>query len=141
MIWKNFYLTNWKQKIKIGNSFLRIFVFLLESPQGSVLGSLLTILYTSPRKQVISSFNATHHLYADVTKLYLTIDSQYFDPSIEKLSIFLSVQESMNGVKLKLNPDKTEFIIISNKHTKESFTAKFPMSFLHSSSSVEVKKI
>ena len=46
----------------------------------------------------------------------------------------------MNGVKLKLNPDKTEFIIISNKHTKESLTAKFLMSFLHSSSSVEVKK-
>ena len=39
----------------------------------------------------------------------------------------------MNGVTLKLNPDKTEFIIIGSKHTRESLMPKFPFTFLHSS--------
>ena len=45
----------------------------------------------------------------------------------------ISVQEWMNGGKLKLNPDKTEFIIINDKHTRESFVSKFLVTFLQSS--------
>ena len=39
----------------------------------------------------------------------------------------------MNGVKLKLNPDKTEFIMIGDKQTRESPIPKFPGTFLKSS--------
>ena len=58
-----------------------------------------------------------------------------------ELTVFFSVQEWMNGVKLKLNPDKTEFIITGDKYTRESLTPKFPVIFLQSSVSkaVEVK--
>ena len=35
----------------------------------------------------------------------------------------------MNGVKLKRNPHKTEFIIITDKHTRESLILKFPDAF------------
>ena len=48
-------------------------------------------------------------------------------------SFFVFVQEWMNGVKLKLHPDKTEFIIIGNKHTRESLIPNFPVTFLQSS--------
>ena len=39
----------------------------------------------------------------------------------------------MNGVKMKLNPDKTEFTIIVDKHTRESLIPKFPVTSLQSS--------
>ena len=39
----------------------------------------------------------------------------------------------MNGMKLKLNSDKTEFIIISDKHTRLLLIPKFPVTFLQSS--------
>ena len=41
----------------------------------------------------------------------------------------------MNSVKLKQNPNKTEFIIIiiGDKHTRESLIPKFPIIFLQSS--------
>ena len=40
----------------------------------------------------------------------------------------------MNGLKLKYNPDKTGFIIIGDKHTRESVTCtKCSVSFLQSS--------
>ena len=45
----------------------------------------------------------------------------------------MDVREWLNGVKLKLNPDKTEFIIISDKQTRESFLPNFPVTFLQSS--------
>ena len=42
----------------------------------------------------------------------------------------------MNGVNLKRNPDKTEFILIDNKHvkeTRESLKPEFPVTFLQNS--------
>ena len=39
----------------------------------------------------------------------------------------------MERVKLKLNPDKTALIFISNKHTRELLIPKFPVKFLQSS--------
>ena len=54
-----------------------------------------------------------------------------FDHSIPELTeCLISVQEWMNSVQLKLNPDKTEFIIIGDKHTGESLVPNF---LLHSS--------
>ena len=56
--------------------------------------------------------------------------------------MFFSVQEWMNHVKLKLILDKTEFIIIGSKHTKESLKSNFPVTFFQSSivQAVKVKK-
>ena len=141
LLWIKSYLSNRKQKIKIGDSFSESVILPLGVPQGSVLGPLLFTLYTS---QVISKFNVTHHLYADDTPIYLTVDSRNFDSSMEELTECLkSVQEWMVGVKLKLNPEKTEFIIIGQKATRESLAPNFPVPLLQNniSPSVEVKNL
>ena len=54
-----------------------------------------------------------------------------------------SVQEWMDGVKLKLNPEKTEFIIIGQKAIRESLAPNFPVPLLQNniSPSVEVKNL
>ena len=55
------------------------------------------------------------------------MDSRNFDSCIAELTASLSsVQEWMNGVRLKLNPDKTEFIIIGDRCTRDSLTPKLP---------------
>ena len=105
--WIKSYLSNRKQKIKIGDSFSEAVILPFGVPQGSVLGPLLFTLYTSPLSQVISKFKVTHHLYADDTQIYLAVDSRNFDSSMEELTECLkSVEEWMEGVKLKLNPEK-----------------------------------
>ena len=62
LLWIKSYLSNRKQKIKIGDSFSEAVILPFGVPQGSVLGPLLFTLYTSPLSQVISKFNVTHHL-------------------------------------------------------------------------------
>ena len=101
LLWIKSYLSNRKQKIKIGDSFSEAVILPFGVPP------LLFTLYTSPLSQVISKFNVTHHLYTDYTQINLAVDFRNFDSSIEELTECLkSVQEWMVGVKLKLNPEK-----------------------------------
>ena len=121
LMWIKSYLTNHRQKVKLGNSFSDAFSLPYGVPQGSVLGPLLFTLYTIPLSHIISSFNVTHHLYADDTQIYLALDSRNFDSSIAELTECLAcVQKWMDGVRLKLNPEKTEFIIIGDRQARES---------------------
>ena len=135
LLWIKLYLSNRKQKIKIGDSFSESVILPFGVPQGSVLGPLLFTLYTSPFSQVISKFNVTHHLYADDTQIYLAVDSRNFDSSIQELTECLkSVQEWMVGVKLKLNPEKkNEFMI-----KKPSESRLHQISLSHSSKTISL---
>ena len=126
--WIKSYLSNRKQKIKIGDSFSEAVILPFGVPQGSVLG---------PLSQVISKFNVTHHLYADDTQIYLAVDSRNFHSSMEELTECLkSVQEWMDSVKLKLNPEKTEFIIIGQKAIRELLA---PIFLFHSSKTISLR--
>ena len=131
--WIKSYLSNQKQ-VKLGNSFSDAFSLPYGVPQGSVLGPLLFTLYTTPLSKIISNFNVTHHLYADDTQIYLALDHRNFDSSFAELTECLTcIQNWMAGVKLKLTPKKTEFIIIGDRQPRESLIKKFPTQLLGNS--------
>ena len=131
LMWIKSYVTNHRQKIKLGNSFLDAFSLTYGVPQGSVLGPLLFAFYTAPSSHIISSFNVTHHLYANDTQIYLPFDSRNFDSNISEC--LACIQKWMDGVRLKLNPEKTEFTIIGDRQAMESLMQKFPTQFLGNS--------
>ena len=116
LAWFKPYLCGRHQKIKIDKSFSDSSLLEHGVSQGSVLGSLLFSLYIAPLSTIISSYGLSHHLYADDTQIYIPLTG---DPATESLKM---VQSCITGdsawmaqSKLKLNPSKTEFLLIGSK--------------------------
>ena len=100
-------------------------------PQGSVLGPLLFTLYTTPLSSMIFEHAIPHHLYADDSQLYASFASGDSAAALNGLqSCLASVQSWMSTNKLKLNPDKTEFLRIRNERQRSKYLSMFPIELL-----------
>ena len=123
--WLRSYLTNRTQAVTVGDPLLEgsrsAFVQLMSGiPQGSILGPILFTIYTAPIGNIYRNNHIEFHLYADDTQLYLS-----FKPSIlnSKLDCITSIENCINEINvwmtqnlLKLNSDKTEFILFGTRH-------------------------
>jgi Reverse transcriptase (RNA-dependent DNA polymerase) len=82
-------------------------------PQGSVLGPLLFILYTTPLSTIISKSNFHHYQYADNSQVFISFYSTKF---LENVHFFentnAEVSSRMFANLLMLNPSKTECLLI-----------------------------
>ena len=113
--WFKSYLTGRSQKIKLGNCLSSRSDLSFGVPQGSVLDPLLFTLYTTPLSSLVSG-HAIPHLYADDSQLYLSFSSGDSAAALNGLQSFSApVQSWMSTNKLKLNPHKTEFLLIGNE--------------------------
>ena len=126
-IWFSSNLQNRLQSVKIKETFSDKVTLSYGVPQGSVLGPVLFTLYTTPLSAIISSFDINHHLYADDTQIYMSLSVPNAKVSLEKLQhCLMGVSAWMTGSKLKLNPSKTEFLLIGTKLEREKFLNNFP---------------
>ena len=101
-------------------------------PQGSVLGSILFSLYTTPLSKVIQNHpGISFQFYADDTQLYVHLTHKNVASALDKLSHCLeNVKRWLCTNKLKLNPDKTEFIVFGSKSQREKLNQSFPVNIL-----------
>ena len=108
--WIASYLTDWTQKVIVGSSESSSVTLKCGVPQGSVLGPILFILYTTPLGQICRKHGIHYHLYADDSQLYMT-----FKPSkpgskeicIQQLEGCISdIRSWMANNMLKLNDEK-----------------------------------
>lgn len=132
--WFKSYLSDRHQSIKIGNTFSDPCKLNFGVPQGSVLGPLLFSMYTYPLSKIISSYEGIKfHFYADDTQVYIHLNSENNAAVFSNLNkCLLDIQNWMGSNKLKLNPDKTEFILFGSKTQRKQLSKGFPVDILGS---------
>ena len=115
--------------IQVGSSLSNLFKLKFGVPQGSVLSPLLFSLYTTPLGQVIRKYTGVkYHFYADNTQLFIHLSPDDSLKSFDHLKSCLNdIQVWMSENKLKLNPDKTEFIVFGAKDRYKWLSDSFPV--------------
>ena len=89
------------------------------------------MLYNTPLSSMICEHAIPHHLYADDSQLYVSFasgDSAAAQNGLQ--SCLASVQSWVSTNKLKLNPDKTEFLLIGNERQRSKCLSMFPIELL-----------
>ena len=88
-------------------------------PQGSVLGASLFTMYTYPLALIFNKHKVEYHSYADDTQVYLHCDNNVVSlwHAVHQLeNCIFDMCDWMRRNALKLNEDKTEFVIFNTKN-------------------------
>ena len=129
--WFKSYLTGRSQRIKLGNCLSSRSDLSVGVPRGSVLGPLVFTLYTTPLTSLVSGHAIRHHPYADDSQLHVSFSSGDSAAVLNGLeSCLASVQSWMSTNQLKLNPDKTVFLLIGNERQRSKYLSMFPVELL-----------
>ena len=95
-------------------------------PQGSVLGSILFVLYTTPLSDIIANHSVNHQLFADDTQLQKSAPlSEVTNLTKELNACTDDIQTWMTENQLKLNDDKKALLFPFSSSFKPS-TVPFP---------------
>ena len=129
--WFESYLVNRRQQVKVNGVLSKGVCLDYGVPQGSVLGPVLFTLYTAALSQIIDRHKLNHHLYADDTQIYISFSSNKAVDSLRMLQACATeVSSWMSNSMLKLNPEKTEFMIIGSRQQRKKVEHLFPFQFL-----------
>ena len=124
--WVHSYLTNRSQSILISGIHSEPAMLSYGVPQGSVLGPGFFSDYSSPISSLIRSFGIAAHCYADDTQLYVSFTPDKDEAIVrDRLESCISeLRVWMNQNRLKLNDQKTEFIIFGTSSGLKKVSTK-----------------
>ncbi|KAF7250421.1 putative RNA-directed DNA polymerase from transposon BS, partial [Varanus komodoensis] len=110
--WFRSYLNGRFQKVVLGDYGSAPWQLCHGVPQGSILSPLLFNIYMKPLGEVIRRCGLRNHQYAEDTQLYLSFSTNPGEAVAVLNRCLAEVREWMRANKLKLNPDKTEVLLV-----------------------------
>ena len=130
--WFASYLSDRCQTVKIGSTLSELGKLIYGVPQGSVLSPLLFSLYTTPLSKIIRLHPyIKFQFYADDAQLYIHLSHKNASAALAKGNACLhDVQQWMSLSRLKLNLEKTLFIVFGSKAQGQKISSHFPVSIL-----------
>ena len=118
--WFRSYLLDRNQIVSIQSRKSNIYHLQCGVPQGSVFGAQMYTMYTRQLSDVIKKQDVIHHSYADDTQIYIHSEDnpEARREATDKLQRCIAdICEWMEMNALKLNEEKTEYIIFSRNKT------------------------
>ena len=107
--WFQSYLSDRYQSTSVNNSSSSPSQLMYGVPQGSVLGPILFVLYTTHLSEIIASHSVNHQLFADVTQLQKSAPlSEVTNLTKQRNACTDDIKTWMTENQFKLNGDKTE---------------------------------
>ena len=117
LAWLRSYFSSRTQRVVINNHESTPMALTTGVPQGSVAGPGTFPAYTQPIGNVARHHGIDLHLYADDTQLYVGCDFEEHQSSQKQLEECVAeVRQWMAENMLKLNDDKTEYLVIGSRH-------------------------
>ncbi|KAF7247658.1 RNA-directed DNA polymerase from mobile element jockey [Varanus komodoensis] len=117
--WFRSYLNDRFQKVVLGDYGSAPWQLCHGVPQGSILSPLLFNIYMKPLGEVIRRCGLRTHQYADDTQLYLSFSTNPGEAVAVLNRCLAEVMGWMRANKLKLNPDKTEVLLVGSSGFRE----------------------
>jgi len=118
LTWFHSYLSNRTQSVSVDGHTSKHFNSKFGVPQGSCLGPLLFVIYASKLFTIVERHLPQVHAYADDTQLYMSFkpDLQDTNNTITSMQACIAdIKKWMLSDRLKINDDKTEFIVIGTR--------------------------
>uniref|UniRef100_A0A803T733 Reverse transcriptase domain-containing protein n=1 Tax=Anolis carolinensis TaxID=28377 RepID=A0A803T733_ANOCA len=113
LLWLQSFLEGRSQMVKLGDTCSDPWPLTCGVPQGSILSPMLFNIYMKPLGEVIRSFGGCCHLYADDTQIHYSFPSDSKEAPRMLNQCLAAVADWMRRNKLRINPDKTEALLVS----------------------------
>ena len=110
--WLHSYMSGRSQFVEINHTISSARDLTVGVPQGSVLGTILYLMYTAPLAEMIRSHGLDYHFYTDETQLYISFKG--CDVNVARLRVENCVADIchwMDVNELKLNHDRQKLCL------------------------------
>ena len=136
--WISSYLSDRKFRVTIDDTISDEDIMQFGVPQGTILGPVLFIIYTSSLQYVLNNDNlkVSFHLYADDTQIYFRLSTNVDANKLKIQSISEAVNKWMKERRLKMNNSKTEIMVIGSSNMIRSTKNEFDQGALFGDSTI-----